>query len=161
MEESMRPYPLAIAAVAFGPMGFPAPATAEDCSAERFAAAQAIQRSTERLEIELGPYEAAVMSGDLREFDAAARWVVGPWEDLIAVIVRERARLRDASCPLEGIPDEARLPDGWETVRDIGARQMVDADRNFTIHNFELRNSQGLKEDEGNDRGSWSGRASR
>jgi hypothetical protein len=114
---------------------FLSPALAENCDAEHYAAAQRIQDAQAKLDLELGPYEAAMYSGNLRAFDEAAQWTVGPWEDLMATISQERRRLFAIPCSLTGIPDAAKLPPGWDTVRDIGAWQVIEVDRNLTILN--------------------------
>jgi hypothetical protein len=145
-EVSMRSTFLVTAAGTLGlVLAGPLPASGEDCHAERFAAAAIIQHATDQLETELGPYEAAVIAGDMRAFDAAAQWVVGPWENLIATITQERARLRRVPCSLDGIPDLALLPAGWDTVRDIGAWQVVDVDRNIALLNSRFRTLQGAR----------------
>jgi len=135
--------------VATGILGFaaaaPMPASAEDCQAERYAAAAAIQHATDQVELELGPYEAAVITGDMQAFDDAAQWVVGPWEHLIGTITEARARLRGVPCSLEDIPDVARLPAGWDTIRDIGAWQVVDVDRNIALLNAQFRAVRGVR----------------
>jgi hypothetical protein len=130
---------LVIASAALASTAFSPSASAEDCVAERYAAAQAIQAATNAIEIELGPYEAAVMAGDLEAFEAAAQWMLGPWEGLFAVIAHEQSRLRGVACPLDSIPDRTRLPTDWETVRDIGVWQVVDIDRNITVRNAASR----------------------
>ncbi|MBM6594271.1 hypothetical protein [Microvirga pudoricolor] len=135
----MRPYCFAIASAFFATAILSTGASAEDCAAERYAAAQDIQTATGALEAELGPYEAAIFAGDVEAFDAAAHWVVGPWQDLLAIVDRRRARLSAAGCPLHGIPEEARLPGGWQTVRDIGIWQAIGVDRNITMHNAAAR----------------------
>ncbi|MET0745579.1 MAG: hypothetical protein ABWY78_19570 [Microvirga sp.] len=142
----MRPMFVAAAAGFLGlSTALPRPVAAEDCHAERYAAAAAIQHATDQLEVELGPYEAAVITGDIRAFDDAAQWVVGPWEHLIGTITRERARLRAVPCPLDDIPDVARLPAGWDTVRDIGAWQVVEVDRNIALLNAGFRAVRGVR----------------
>ena len=116
---------------------FQSAALAENCDTDRHVTVQRIRDAEARLNLELGPYEAAMYSGDLRAFDEVAQSTVGPWEDLIATISQERRRLSTIPCSLDGIPDAARLPPGWDTVRDIGASQMIQVDRNVTISNHE------------------------
>jgi hypothetical protein len=132
---------IAIASAALASAAICAPAAAEDCDAKRYAAVQAIQAATDAIEIELGPYEAAVMAGDLEAFETASQWVLGPWETLFAVIAHQQSRLREAACPLDGIPDRIKLPSDWEMVRDIGVWQIVDIDRNITVRNAASRST--------------------
>ena len=54
-------------------------------------------------------------------------------------------RLRGVPCSLDGIPDLARLPAGWDTVRDIGAWQVVDVDRNIAALNAQFRVAQAAR----------------
>ncbi|MET0744720.1 MAG: hypothetical protein ABWY78_15225 [Microvirga sp.] len=104
-------------------------AVAEDCPADRAAADGRIGAAIRALERELDPYELAVRAGDLAAFETRAEPVARLWDGLLDTIHSERARIASIPCPVEGVPNEYRLPVDWDMVRDLGARQVVDLDR--------------------------------
>jgi hypothetical protein len=113
------------------------PALAEDCDASRLGAVHRITETQARLESVLIPYEAAVLSGNMAAFETLTEATVTSWQDLLTAIDQERKRLTALRCPLDSIPNEFALPAGWDTVRDIGAWNVIEVDRSIAMLNHQ------------------------
>ena len=127
--------------LAFGVMflGCIATAAAQDCTADRAAADGRIGEAIRALERELDPYEIAVRAGDLGGFEKRAEPVARLWDGLFGAIHREQARIAAIPCPVEGVPNEYRLPMDWDMVRDLGVGRIVELDRGIAELNAGIR----------------------
>ena len=120
-------------------LGCFATAAAQDCTAHRAAADGRIGDAIRALERELDPYEIAVRAGDLGEFEKRAKPVARLWDGLFGAIHREQAWIAAIPCPVEGVPNEYRLPADWDMVRDLGVRRILDLDRAIAGLNAGIR----------------------
>jgi hypothetical protein len=117
-------------------------AAAQDCTADRAAADGRIGEAIHALERELDPYEIAVRAGDLGEFEKRAEPVARLWVGLFGAIHREQARIAAIPCPVDGVPNEYRLPTDWDMVRDLGIRRILYLDRTIAGLNAGIRHGK-------------------